>query len=134
MRPSKLTPEIQESIVKLLEAGNFIETTCEALRLGRRTFNDWMDRGARDADDEVESEHREFYEAVQQARARAESTAVAVIFQAMPDHWQAAAWYLERTRPKKWARKVDDALPGKKGGQVRSLADIAAERKKAKAA
>lgn len=43
-RPSKLTPERQDEIVELLKAGNYVETACALVGVGRSTFYDWMEK------------------------------------------------------------------------------------------
>lgn len=123
-----LTPELQESFVLLLEAGNFVETACEALRVSRRSFYEWMARGERDDEIDEATIFAEFRDAVLQAKAKAEITALAVIqAAAKSDNWQAAAWYLERTRPKRFARQT--VVEEKTKGRPSSVADIAARRK-----
>jgi len=49
--------------------------------------------------------YSEFRKAVEKARSEAEARTVAIVAKAMPDNWQAAAWWLERSFPDKWGRR-----------------------------
>ncbi len=52
-----------------------------------------------------DAEYRAFRTSVKMARASSESDALAVIRQAARDGtWQAAAWYLERSNPRRWGK------------------------------
>lgn len=69
--------------------------------------------------------YREFREAIKGAEAQAEAAAVVVIREAMPTSWQAAAWYLERRYPDRYARRERTEVSGPGGGPLRisSLTD-----------
>jgi len=60
--------------------------------IGERTFYDWMER------------YPAFAAAVHRARAKAKMKLVRVIIDQAPDDWRAAAWALERSYPKEYAR------------------------------
>ncbi|MBU6429298.1 MAG: hypothetical protein KGR26_09830, partial [Cyanobacteria bacterium REEB65] len=71
-RPSKLTPEVQETICKYLRAGNAFKTACEAAGVAPVTGNEWRARGedrhcSRDGDEEFAS----FAQATRRAEAEA---------------------------------------------------------------
>lgn len=113
-RPTKLTPEVQEKIVSLVRAGNYPEVAAQAAGVGRSTYYDWM-RWA----DEKGKPYSDFSEAVKEAQAAAESHAVTIIRKAAMDgSWQAAAWFLERSKAERWRRKENVELTGKDGGPV----------------
>ncbi len=105
----KLTPDVQEKIVSLLRAGNYVETAAACAGIHKDTFYEWMKRGAKG-----EEPFAELAAAVHKALADGEARDVAVIFQASKEQWQAAAWRLERRFPDKWSRndrvKVDGNL------------------------
>lgn len=107
-RPTKLTPERQEQIIAMLKAGNYIETACAYAGIDPGTFYNWMRRG------ESASSGRffQFFNAVQKARAEAEARNVQVIQKASLDTWQASAWWLERSFPDRWGRRVQDVNHG----------------------
>ena len=94
-----------------------IEAAGPLAGIGRRTFYDWMYRGARalaaeEADKEVPDEERpfmEFYTAVEQVRSEWEIRRLETIeaaSKAGPQHWTAAAWLLERRMREKYALKA----------------------------
>ena len=115
-RPTKLTPEKQEEIVKYLRAGNYVETAAAYAGLSKASVYNWMRRGRREIerveDDprrkirEEEQPYVDFLYAVEKAQARAEITSVALINRASETQWQAAAWRLERKHPDRWGRKT----------------------------
>lgn len=100
-RKSKLTPELQEDIVKALRAGNYIEAACAFAGIDQATFQRWMNRGEKEAT----GEYCAFCKLVKKARADAEVRNVAIIQNAAPANWTAAAWWLERSFPNRWGRQ-----------------------------
>lgn len=115
-RPTKLTPEVQERIVTALRAGNYQETAAAYAGIAAPTFYRWMERGADSDDDPIYSEFRE---AVERARAEAETRNIALIQKAANDGtWQAAAWFLERTAPQRWGRWNRVEVTGRDGGPI----------------
>ena len=103
---SKLTPELLRRLTMLLRAGNFVEVATEAVGITKETFYQWLKRGQRD----TEGVYHEFATEVHAARAQAECRAVAVIAKASEHHWQAAAWFLERSAPGRWGRTSSGAV------------------------
>jgi hypothetical protein len=108
--PIDLTPELQETIVGALRAGNYIETAAALVGIHHDTLREWVKKG-RKGDPRYEA----FAAAVAQAIASAEARDLAVIGKAAGEHWQAAAWRLERRFNDRWGRKNDVALSGKAG-------------------
>lgn len=99
--PSKLTPQIQELICQAVRAGNYVEVACDFVGLDKSTFYDWMNKGKA----HPHSVYADFSNAVKEARSDSEMMTVQVIKNAMLDNWQAAAWYLERSRPERWSKR-----------------------------
>lgn len=99
-RPSKLSPEVHERIVRGIRAGNYAEPAARAAGVSSSTYYRWLERGK----DEKDGIYRDLYQAVRRAEAEAEVHAVAVIRKAMPDDWRAALAYLERRHPERWRR------------------------------
>ena len=134
---SLLTIERQQRIVQSILAGNYEETAALAGGISKPTFHRWMARG-RDCpaptvtDDGVtahtDERYRLFHEAVIEARAQAEERNVMIIQQAAQTTWQAAAWWLERSFPKRYGRRNDTDEPtgGESSGEL-SLAALDAE-------
>lgn len=104
-RPTKLTPAVHASIVDSLRVGAYIETAAAAAGVSASTVHAWL-RRAEDHPDDCGSPFLEFHEAVERARAEAELDAIRIIREAAPRSWQAAAWYLERSHPKRWGRQA----------------------------
>ena len=99
-RPTKLTPELQAEMVKLVELGNYMDTAAACCGVTRDTFHAWMKRGVR----EGKGPYYEFSDALKRAEGRAEAAALVRIRKAGQTSWQADAWYLERKMPRKWGR------------------------------
>jgi hypothetical protein len=102
-------------IIQALQGGNYIETACLYAGLAPSTVYRWVDRGnaerQRQADghapDPVESQYIELCESVEKARAQAVVANVTIIQQAArTGTWQAAAWWLERSMPNQFGRRI----------------------------
>jgi len=129
-RKTKLTPEMQERIYTFIRAGNYIITACQACGIGQKTYENWMNRGAK----ESEGIYHDFYEAIKKAEAEAELESINRIRKAAAGGspikrtittrvaedgstittttevlsepiWQADAWLRERKNPDRWGRK-----------------------------
>jgi len=112
-RPTKLTPELQEEILRYISADNYFETSCWAVGITPQTGYNWLKRGER----ESSGIFREFYLAVKRAEAKAEILNVAYI-KAGTDNWQSRAWILERKFPDRWGKKEKHELTGKDGQPI----------------
>jgi hypothetical protein len=126
-RPTKLTGEVQERIVEALRAGNYQEIAANYAGVSDATFHNWMARGREEQRrilegeklDPKESIFLEFFVVVEKARSEAEVRNVMQIQHASRDHWQAAAWFLERSFPKRWGRKDRHEVTGADGGALK---------------
>jgi len=99
-----LTPELADRVVTLLRASNNANVAMRAVGVHRRSFDNWVARGASDKpEDEL---YRSFRERVEAARAEAEARSVAQVAKAAGEDWRAAAWLLERTAPERWGKGV----------------------------
>jgi hypothetical protein len=92
-RPTKFTVDRQERILDVLRDGVYLETAARLGGISYETLNEWRKR------------FPEFAEAVEGARAEAEATMISRVRSASVDHWQAAAWWLERSFPSRWGRR-----------------------------
>lgn len=110
-RPTKLTPEVRQTIVTYLKAGNYVETAAAAAGINKDTIYEWLKRGA----NEGKGIYKEFSDAVEKALAEGEILAVNSILRADEKQWQARAWWLERRCHERWGRKerVDLKVEGK---------------------
>ena len=127
-RPVKINPTIQAELVKMIQAGNYMETAAAFVGISISTMRDWIRRGEREAqrfiDDpkarpiKSETPFMEFSAAIKKAQAAAEIRDVIIIGDAARESWQAAAWRLERKYPEKWGRKDRHEVSGPSGGPV----------------
>lgn len=119
-RPTSLTPEVRDAIVQAIRAGNYLDDSAAYAGVSIATVYNWLERGRQarlildDVGDIAPSEaiFLEFLDAVESARSQAVVRNVALIQRAAETNWQAAAWYLERTNPRKWGRNETVTLTG----------------------
>ena len=123
-RPTKLTPDVIEDICNWLKLGYYQEDAATMAGISASTFYDWMKKGdegqkalesgtssslpatQEDGEVEVVDMFQEFSEAVKKARAEAEGAHLRNIRRAADNGtWQASAWWLERSFPKKWGKR-----------------------------
>lgn len=133
-RKTKLTPKLQEKIVKYIEAGNYIKVACKAVGISERTYEMWNKKGLEienkcfDDDSnkiklewqkltEFEKTKFRFFRSIREAEARAEIRNVAMINIAAKKEWRAALQMLARKYHKRWGLKKqiggigDEPLP-----------------------
>jgi hypothetical protein len=124
-----LNKDIQDKVVQALEGGNWIETAANYAGIAPSTLYSWLDRGRKeqarrdeypnDPNPKNEEKYVEFLESVEKARARAEVQSVALIRKAAIDGtWTAAAWFLERSHPRRWGRMDRHEVAGAEGGAI----------------
>jgi hypothetical protein len=101
-RPTKLTKQITDDIVELLQKGGYAETAAVAAGISKRTFYEWMERGNPTGTKAADEEYRVFRRRVEEARAKGEQVRVEQVLAGAATDWRAAAWYLERTNPERW--------------------------------
>jgi len=112
-RTPLLNPDTQDRIVSAVRAGSYLDDAALLTGISYQTLLHWMRQG-RDAQTRLDTGetltdrdhlYLDFLKAVETARAEAQLRNVAIIQKAANEGtWQAAAWYLERTNPKKWGR------------------------------
>lgn len=129
-RPTVLTPEVADTILTLVRAGNYLEVAAAAAGVARDSLFEWLKRGARERRS-VQAGKREkprkseqpfvdFSDSLQKARGTSEAADLEVIRRAAVKNWQAAAWRLERKHPQRWGRRERHEITGKDGGPVKS--------------
>ena len=102
-RPTKLTAETQQKIIGGLLLGLYQEQAALNAGISTTTFYQWMSKGRT-----PNTPYTEFRDAVEKARAEAEARKLSVIHTAAESGvWQAAAWFLERSFPSRWGRRVE---------------------------
>ncbi len=141
-RPTKLTTELMNEIAQYLRAGNYIETTAALVGINRDSIYEWIKRGNRVREEwdtkmltagennndslavveevEIVDLYLEFSEAVKKARAEAEGANIRNIRRASDNGvWQASAWWLERSFPKKWGKRSSGEIGGENGEPIK---------------
>ena len=116
------TDETREKILNALRAGNYRVAACKFAGISEETFRRWMNAGKAG-----EPGYVDFVAQVKQAEAQAEASLVATIRKAAGDHWQAAAWLLERKYVTRWGRRDlswERMRREERQAQARALADI----------
>lgn len=126
-RHTLLNPQVQETIVNAVRIGSYLDDAALLAGVSRGTLFRWLAEG-REANDKADSGEelterenlvRDFCDAVEKARADAMLRNIGVIQTAAQNGtWQAAAWYLERTNPKKWGRHDTVEVTGAEGGAI----------------
>jgi transposase len=102
-RPLKLDDVTAQRIVAAVAKGLPRDTAAKLAAIAPRTLYGWLARG-RDG----EEPYSQFLHRVKRAEAESEEEMVSRVREASKASWQAAAWWLERRRPERWAlRKVE---------------------------
>lgn len=106
-RPTKYTPETVQKITQAIELGATYELACNYAGISYETFRKWMDAKVA------------FYEAVKTAEGKGATKWLAKIEAAANEHWQAAAWKLERRYPNDYGKTVqENQITGKDGAPL----------------
>lgn len=112
-RKTKLTPKLQEQIIKYVEAGNYNKVACQAVGICEWTYYNWRKQGEK-AEKKLregkkltnkENEFSQFSQSIRGAEARAEIRNVTIINIAAKKEWRAALEMLARKYPKRWGIK-----------------------------
>lgn len=99
-RRTKLTPAVEETILRHLRTGGYRSHAAMAAGIGSSTFDEWMQRGA-----DGERPYADFYTKVQKAQAESALRNQSIITRAaVAGDWRAAAYSLERHFPKEYGR------------------------------
>lgn len=102
-RPSVFDQERAARLISAVRGGNYLSTAAQFAGISYSTLRRWILK----ADDpDAPEEYRIFREEIEKAQADGEVAALAKINKAASEGaWQAAAWYLERSRPESWGRR-----------------------------
>lgn len=97
-RPSKLTEEFIEKFAAEIQDGLPVCYTCDLLGVTEVSYQNWMNQGKDDYQNDVESVYAVFFRRIKNAYAQ-------FVKQSKNDmkdktkNWTAIAWWLERTNP-----------------------------------
>jgi len=105
-RPTKLTPALQEEIVRAIRGGSYPEIAAVYAGIDRSTYYRWIERGDPEGTRPADRPYRIFRAAVEQAKAAAEIRLVALISRAAENDWRAGAHLLARQNPARWSARA----------------------------
>ncbi len=105
-RPSKLTPEVVNTICQYLARGCTRRDAAYAAGVSYEAFAKWMQQGRKDAEAGRQSKFLQFLHAVERAEAELRARLAETIVKAGEENWRAALEYLERRDPKNWGRET----------------------------
>lgn len=105
-RPTKLTTEVEETILKAIRSGNYAGTAATYAGVDRSTYFRWLERGDPAGTAPTDGRYRAFRARVEQAKAEAEVRDITMIAKAGERDWRARAWSVERRHPERWARRA----------------------------
>lgn len=126
-RRTLLNEQMIERLVGAVKSGNYLDDSARYVGIGERTLFEWLAKGRQALDeaggdieavDEDKLLFAQLSQSLESARSYAVVRNVALIQKAAENSWQAAAWYLERTNPKKWGRHETVELTGADGGAI----------------
>ena len=114
-RPAALTDEVIKRICDELRQGGTKAAAAAASGYSLSAFMQWQAAGRKEiesiADGNPANRSKvqmvKFVEAMADAELVGEAELIRVIRRASEDHWQAAAWILERRHPEKYGRRMD---------------------------
>jgi hypothetical protein len=107
---SKFIKKHKDALLRALRTGHFINAACDLAGVSETRFYAWMREGEQE---DAPEDYRQFAAAVKKARAEAQDVALRNIRRAGLEHrtWQANAWFLERSFPELWGRKLAAPAP-----------------------
>ena len=100
---TKLTPLILETMKTEVARGMPIKWALKIVNISQNVYYDWIRKGKKSND--PTDPYRVFYEEIEMAKALAIGSRIETIRRASDEHWQAAAWYLERVDSENFGRK-----------------------------
>jgi hypothetical protein len=109
-RPTRLTEELQETVVNLLRQGNYVSVVAKYCKLSTSTIFMWCRLGRSEQErlesglepDPTSDMYMKFFVAVEQAQAFAEIKDNQLLVQAADKDPRVVMWRLERRNPKRW--------------------------------
>lgn len=101
-RPTELTSEVYRRIRKALLAGSYRTDAAKYGGVAYSSFNYWLKRGKNEPGTIYSDFRRMVIRSEELVRVQMAGTIVA----ARKNDWKAAAWWLERKSPDKWAKRA----------------------------
>ena len=100
-QPTKCTPGTTKTICDAVQKGHYLETAAALAGCTPHAVRLWLKhaQGPR-----PKPEYVNFFAAYKRAEAKAQESALDDIREHRSEHWQSAAWRMERRWPAKWGR------------------------------
>lgn len=113
-KPPSVDDENVRRLIVALAAGHYMERAIRLAGINRNTVYGWIADGRAERQRLEEglvpskrgSAYLEILETIERAKEQAAARAMRAINDAFDNHWQAAAWYLERTDPDNFGRRT----------------------------
>ena len=102
----KLDNKHIEKLLNFIGEGMTKEVACIAAKISTSTYYARVKQGKEDEREGIDSLQRKLAEDLPQAEALCELECLKIIKAAQQRDWHACAWYLERTRPARYARRT----------------------------
>lgn len=103
-RPTLCTPEVTRLVAELVAAGLTIPVACKAIGVSKPSWASWNAKGRKHEADGTDSQYREWWEAMCEAKASCEANLIRMVSAGSASDWKAAAWVLERRYSKRWGK------------------------------
>lgn len=115
---TKLTPEVADKFVKLLEEGHYRKVACAAVGISYQAFLNWLAKG-----EEGDERYVEFQQRVTAAESKLEIDLLNRIVTHSLEDWRAASFALERRFPTRWgdAKAVQVKLEAERDAMLDAL-------------
>lgn len=118
--PTKLTREVQDTIVQHVRVGGYLTHAVEAAGIGFTTYQSWMERAKRyEAGEGTERDrpYHAFAIALRKAQGQDALRWQSVISRAaLAGDWKAAAWSLEKKYPNTYGQRPQSGVITIRGG------------------
>ncbi len=119
-RPTLLTRAKADRLREVVAIGNYLTIACRQAGVAYSTYQRWRARGEKErAGDEStvplsadESDYVYLLEQIEEGLAEAEANTVEIWQAAMSEDWRAAAEFLARRFPQRWAKQSDQRGAG----------------------
>jgi hypothetical protein len=108
MAKLKLTPELIEKMIPAIEAGNYIETVCQAHGICKATYYGWIKKGEK----RKSGIYLDFLNAVRLAEARAEQRLIEEWREKLKESPTNYKDFLERRYSERWGKKETRIFEG----------------------
>lgn len=116
-RPTKLTPQLQRRVVRLLRGGAFLDHVADDIGVDESTLREWVRRGHA----EPGTIWEEFALAVRRATSIAEIEALGTLRNAAKEDWKAVEPFLRMRNPRRYAPSVRLAVEEAERGILEAL-------------